>query len=79
MSETTILQMLETGQNDLSWFNSNLVSLLSKYNNMFIAFHNKQVIDADSNFETLMKKLESKGQNTSNLFIKFVSKIKTIM
>ena len=45
MTEISVLQMLESGQNDLAWFESNLDSLKSKYNNKFIAFCNKKVID----------------------------------
>ncbi len=76
---TSIMQMLVNGQNDLSWFESNLESLRLKYNNEFIAFYNKGVIEHDSNLDSLMKKLKSKNIDLSNVFIKFVSKIKSIL
>ncbi len=79
MAETAVIQMLISGQNDLSWFESNLSTLKSRYNNKFIAFHNKEVIDADSNVDNLVKKLEKRGIDTSNVFIKFVSKVKAIL
>jgi uncharacterized protein DUF5678 len=79
MTQTSVLQMLKSGQNDLAWFESNLINLRSKYNNKFIAFHNNQVIDADINVDNLMKKLKEKSVDTSNVFVKFVSKIKAIL
>lgn len=78
MSET-ILQMLETGRDDLEWFNTNLVMLISKYNNKFIAFSNQNVLESDSNLDKLMLKLKKKGIDTSTVFIEFVSKIKYIL
>ena len=79
MAEATVIQMLVSGQNDLAWFESNINSLKSKYNNKFIAFHNKEVIEANANLDNLMDNLEKKGIDTSNLFIKFVSKVKAIL
>lgn len=79
MSETQIVQMLLRGQDDLSWFDSNLDSLKNKYNNKFIAFQSRKVIDFDSNLDSLMAKLKSKGTDTSNIFVKFVSKVKTLL
>ena len=79
MTEAIVLQMLVSGQNDLAWFESNLDSLRSKYNNEFIAFHNKEVIDADANLDSLMDRLKEKDVDTSNIFVKFVSKIKAIL
>ncbi len=79
MAETSVLQMLESGQNDLAWFESNLDSLKSKYDNKFIAFHNKEVIGVDTNVDNLMKKLKEKSIDTSNVFVKFISKIKAIL
>jgi len=79
MTEASVLQMLVSGQNDMAWFESNLDSLKSKYNNKFIAFHNKEVIGADSNLDNLMKRLKENSIDTSNIFVKFVSKIKAIL
>jgi len=79
MSDAMLVQMLISGQNDLSWFESNLNRLKSEYNNKFIAFHNQTVIESDSNLDHLMRKLGDKSIDTSNLFIKFVSKVKAIL
>lgn len=79
MTEASVVQMLVSGQNDLAWFESNLSRLKSQYNKKFIAFHNKEVIDADTNLDNLMKKLKTKEVDLSSIFIKFVSKIKAIL
>lgn len=79
MTDQTIVQMLVSGQDDLAWFEDNFTKLKSKYNNKFVAFHNKEIIDADTNVDNLMKKLEQKNIDTSNIFIKFVSKVKAIL
>lgn len=78
MSEA-ILQMLLSGRDDLSWFETNLTKFISKYNNKFIAFHNETIIDSDPNLDNLIKKLNKKSVDTSNIFIKFISKIKAIL
>ena len=71
--------MLVSGRNDLMWFESNADKLISKYNNKFIAFRNKGVIDSDSKLDNLLYKLRKKNIDTSDVFIEFVSKIKTIL
>lgn len=79
MESQSIVQMLVSGQSDLEWFNSNLNSLISKFNNQFIAFKNKIVVDSDSDLNRLMLKLKEKNIDTSNIFIKFVSRVKFIL
>lgn len=79
MAEANVLQMLVSGRNDQEWFESNLNSLKSKYNNKFIALHNKKVIDVDTDLDALMEKLSKKNIDTSSVFVKFVSKVKAIL
>lgn len=74
-----ITEMLLQGHDDLDWFNSNLPRLLKRYNNRFIAFHNQQILESDPNLDRLMTKLKQKEIDTSNVFIKFVSRIKSIL
>ncbi len=76
---TTITQMLINGQNDLYWFESHLESLRLKYNNEFIAFHDKRIIEHDHRLDNLMKRLKDKNIDISHIFIKFVSKVKSIL
>jgi hypothetical protein len=79
MAESSIVQMLVSGQNDLDWFNSNIDALKSRYDNKFIAFHNKQIIDSDSKLDALMRKLDTKNIDTSGVLVRFVSKVKAIL
>jgi len=79
METQNIVQMLISGRNDLEWFNSNLSSLISRFNNQFIAFKDESVLDSDSDLNNLMTKLKQKGIDTSNILIRFVSKIKSIL
>jgi len=75
MSEQ-IIQMLESGKRDLLWFESNLSRLVSEYNNKFIAFHEGNVIEADPELDSLMRKLKKKRIDPSSLIIEFVSDVK---
>ena len=72
---TKTIQMLESGQNDLAWFESSLEKLQKKYNNKFIAFRNKEVLSYDTDLKALIRKLKQKGIDTSNVFIKFVAEL----
>ncbi len=74
-----IIKMLKTGQDDLKWFNANFSNLLEKYNEKFIAFYNKEIIDSDTDLNRLMSKLESRNINTSNVIVRYISKIKSIL
>ena len=79
MADMQLVQMLKSGQEDLEWFDSNLNALLKDFNNMFIAFRNKKVIESDQDLNSLMEKLKEKDVDTSNVFVKFVSKVKYIL
>ena len=79
MTDTQLVQMLKSGQEDLEWFDANLNLLISKFNENFIAFRNKQVIEYDQDINKLMEKLKKSKIDTSNIFVKFVSKVKYIL
>ncbi|GEM_PF-1800096 len=79
MAESQIIKMLINGQNDLAWFDSNISNLQEKYNDKFIAFQDSTVIDSDSDFNNLMKKLKQKNIDISNVLVKFVSKVKFLL
>lgn len=79
MADTQIVQMLVKGQNDISWFDANFNNLLSEYDEQFIAFKDKKVLDSDPRLNRLMEKLKEKNINVSDVFIEFVSKIKHIL
>ena len=79
MSETVIVNILVSGQKDIEWFYSNLDRFKSEYDNMFVAFSNKKIIDSDSVLDNLIDKLKNKGIDISDVFIEFVSKTKFIL
>ncbi len=74
-----ISQMLVNGQKDLCWFESNLNNLRSRYNNEFIAFQNEEILEHDSSLDNVIDKLKKRNVDTSEIFIKFVSKVKVIL
>jgi hypothetical protein len=79
MDKTTVCDMLEAGQRDVDWFASHAEQLKAEYNNTFIAFHDAQVIESDKKLNTLLKKLHAKQVDTSQVLVRFVSKVKTIL
>ena len=79
MENAEIVQLLLKSQNNLEWFGSHLNELMIKFENQFIAIDNQEVIAEDNNFDALLNKLKNKAIDPSNILIKFVSKIKSIL
>ena len=79
METNTVVEMIVTGQKDLAWFESQKNELIEKFDNKFIAFQNKQVLESDVDVDKLVLKLQSKGLDTSQVLIRFVSKTKTLL
>lgn len=79
MTDAQLVSMIRNGQEDLQWFDSNLDKLMKEFNNQFIAFRNKEVIESSEDLEKLVSSLKKQNIETSNVFIKFVSKIKSIL
>ena len=79
MADAQLISMLRTGQEDLQWFDSNLDKLIKEFNNQFIAFRNKEVIESREYLDQLLASLKEQNIDASNVFIKFVSKIKSIL
>lgn len=79
MADMQLVQMLKAGQEDLEWFDANLNLLITKFNEKFVAFRNKQVLESDQDLNRLMEKLKESDVDTSNVFVKFVSKVKYIL
>lgn len=78
-ANVSIVQLLRNGQNDLSWFSDNSDKFKNEYDGKFVAFHNKQIIDTDANFDSLLNKLRKDNVDTSSVFIKFISKVKMLL
>lgn len=79
MTNAEIVQMLVNARNDQEWFSINFDKFKEEYNNRFIAIRDKSVLDDASRIEDLMEKLEIKGIDTSNVLVKFVTKVKLIL
>jgi uncharacterized protein YecE (DUF72 family) len=74
-----VVQMLIQGNSDLEWYNRNLQQLEEQYENSFIAFHNDSVIEADENLDRLIERLRKRGLDTSQVMVRFVSKVRSIL
>lgn len=79
MRMNKIVGMLRQGQEDLRWYGQNLETLKSEYNNQFVAFNRKRIIESDERLDRLLKKLESKRVDRSTVLIEFVSKTRRIL
>jgi len=79
MVDDDAVSMLLSAQSDMKWFGANFTKFKKEFNNKFIAFRNKQVIDSDSNLDSLMIKLRKSNINTADVFIEFLSNVKAIL
>ena len=78
MSEE-IVRMLKAGMADSDWFSDNLSRIKSEYNNKFVAFMNKRVIDSGSDLKKLLSRIRKRKIDTSLLQVEFISKVKRIL
>jgi hypothetical protein len=67
------LESLQAFEEDDRWLHENVDRLRAKFVNKFVAIKNKQVIDYSSEIEELVKKLEGKKENPSQLVIEFIN------
>lgn len=74
-----VARMIQTGQEDLNWFNININRIVSDFNNQFIALKNKEVIDADADLDKLVSRLKNKKLDMSGILLRFVSKVKYVL
>ncbi len=79
MTGQTEVQMLIAGQESLEWFNTHIVAIRRQYNNKFVALEDKQIIDFDSNLDTLMERLLMKKIDLSSVMVEFISEIKKVL
>ena len=61
MGEKQILQGLREFSEDMDWICEKQATLRKKFTNKYIAVIGRQVIDSDSELETLLRKLKEKG------------------
>jgi hypothetical protein len=74
-----VVGMLKSGQEDLQWFSTNFSKLTNRYNNRFVAFKNKNILDSDANLDELLNKLDEKHIDRNTVLIEFVSKVRSIL
>lgn len=79
METANALKLLNLAERDTQWFDKNYESLIDDYPDQFIAINEEKIVDADADFQKLLKKLESKRVDPVNVVIRFISKIKVIL
>ena len=68
------LELLNESDTSLEYYSKNMERIREDFNNQFIAIKGKKVIDHGKTMDELIKNLSTKGEDSSNLFIVFVSK-----
>lgn len=69
-----ILKELRVFSEDTDWISEKQTMLRKKFADKYIAVVGRQVIDSDSELETLLRKLQKEGRNPSEIPIEFISK-----
>lgn len=72
--ERQILKELRGFSEDTDWISEKQTMLRKKFADKYIAVVGRQVIDSDSELETLLRKLQKEGRNPSEIPIEFISK-----
>lgn len=68
------LELLNESSISLEYYRKNIRTIAEDFNNQFIAIKGEDVIEHGKTMEELIEKLSTKGEDSSNLFIGFVSK-----
>lgn len=74
MKKEEILQGLEEFSEDMDWISETQKKLRKKFANKYIAVMNGQLIESDSDLDTLLQKLRETGRNPSRIPIEFISR-----
>ena len=69
----TNLQLLNNLEEDLNWFQENLKSLQAEYEDKIIAIKEKKIIASAKNIKELLKILEEKEIDQSEVLIETIS------
>ena len=67
------LQMLERASIDNEWFQKNYEKLKTDFKNEFVAIKDKKIITHSKNFNTILKTLKEKGEDSAIVLIEFVT------
>ncbi|MCK4521768.1 MAG: hypothetical protein KAU20_04280 [Nanoarchaeota archaeon] len=68
------LALLNKSNVAIEFFRSHRDKITKDFNNQFVAIKEEEIVSSGENMGVLGKKLAKKGEDTSNLFIRFVSK-----
>lgn len=74
MGKEEILQQLDEFSEDMDWISETQKKLRKKFADKYIAVMNSQVIESDSDLDTLLQKLKEAGRNPSSIPIEFISR-----
>ncbi len=69
----TNIELLNSSEESLEWFNENFSSIQDKYSNKIIAIKDKQIIASASNIDLLFKILKEKEIDESEVLIEVIS------
>lgn len=68
------LVLLNKSNIAIEFFRSHLNSITNDFNNQFVAIKGKEIVESGKTMEEVLTKSRKKGEDTSKLLIKFVSK-----
>ena len=71
LDEKKILQDLREFRKSTSWISQNLAAIRKEYPDRYIAVYNREVIDADEDFDKLFRRVQKK-HDMSKVAIEFV-------
>lgn len=54
------------------WLHDNIAGFTVVYQNQFVAVHNQEIIDSDSNLAMLRARIQEQGLNLKNVYIEFI-------
>ena len=70
---TDLVEQRERLRSDYRWIANERSALQKEYLNKYVAVKDKQVVTAESNVYSLMKKLKTKGLRTDAVAVEFLS------
>lgn len=79
MSEQQVMELLNRSERELDWLSNNINSLKEKYDQKVIAIKDEKVVAVGILVEDVLENLRTQGIDASQVIIKFISKIVTII
>lgn len=69
-SQATSVNVTKTS--DKQWLHDNIAGFTLVYQNQFVAVHNQEIIDSDTNLAMLRARIQQQGLNLKNVYIEFI-------